>query len=190
MNLYVHRLGLTALAAAFAIGVSGCGGDAGETVRQTRTDTLGGPAGEGYSVATVYSPNLGIDLGAMRPLPSGLYLRDLEPGAGDTAVAGNRVLVDYTGWLPNGVEFDASNGNPIAFTLGVGEVIPGWDQGIAGMRAGGRRVLVIPPALAYGEPGRPGVIPPSSTLVFDVRLIEIMADSAAATSDTSATAHE
>lgn len=178
-NLVPHRAARLLLAAFTTAGTFACGGDSGADSADMLPDSMSGPSGAGHQVATVYAPNLGIDLAAMTPQPSGLYMRNLEPGAGDTTSAGDRVRVEYTGWLPNGVEFDASNGNPISFTIGVGDVIAGWDEGLTGMRPGGRRVLVIPPALAYGESGRPGVIPPSSTLVFDVRLIEIIADSAA-----------
>jgi FKBP-type peptidyl-prolyl cis-trans isomerase len=134
----------------------------------------------GGQVATAYAAELGVDLNAMAELEGGLRIRDFEPGAGDTASAGDRVSVDYTGWLPNGVQFDASEGDPITFTLGVGEVITGWDTGIAGMQAGGRRMLVIPPGMAYGDRGRAGVIPPNATLVFDVTLVEVRPDTAAA----------
>jgi FKBP-type peptidyl-prolyl cis-trans isomerase len=134
----------------------------------------------GGQVATAYAPELGVDLNAMVELEGGLRIRDFEPGAGDTASAGDRVSVNYTGWLPNGVQFDSSDGNPITFTLGVGEVIGGWDMGVAGMQVGGRRMLVIPPAMAYGERGRAGVIPPNATLVFDVTLVDVMPDTTGA----------
>ena len=123
-------------------------------------------------VAMEYAPELNVNLAAMARLPTGLYVKDLEGGDGDVAVNGRAVRVHYTGWLPNGVQFDSSqNGEPLTFTIGAGDVIKGWEEGVSGMRPGGRRMLVIPPALAYGERGYPGVIPPNSTLVFDVRLV-------------------
>ncbi len=103
---------------------------------------------------------------------------DLREGTGRQAAAGNRVTTNYTGWLydPNGVDhkgrqFDSGNG--FAFTLGVGSVITGWDRGIAGMKVGGLRRLVIPPDLGYGSGGSGSVIPPNATLVFDVELVDV-----------------
>ena len=95
-------------------------------------------------------------------------------GTGATAQAGQHVKVDYTGWLTNGKKFDSSvgTGKPIEVLLGAGQVIKGWDEGIAGMKVGGKRQLRIPPDLAYGAKGYSGLIPPNSTLIFDVRLVE------------------
>jgi len=107
--------------------------------------------------------------------PSGLQYWDIKAGTGPTAAAGQKVKVDYTGWLTNGKKFDSSvgTGRPFEFTLGAGEVIKGWDEGVAGMKVGGKRQLRIPPDLAYGDRGAGGVIPPNATLIFDVRLIAI-----------------
>ena len=104
-----------------------------------------------------------------------LVKEDLVIGKGDTAEPGNDVLVHYVGWLENGQQFDSSRArrDPLDFALGAGDVIKGWDQGIAGMKVGGKRKLVIPPALAYAEHGCGGVIPPQATLVFEVELLEV-----------------
>ena len=108
--------------------------------------------------------------------PAELVVEDLEVGDGDGATAGSRVQVHYSGvaWS-SGQEFDSSwdRGEPFAFPLGAGHVIPGWDQGVAGMRVGGRRRLTIPPDLAYGSRGAGGVIAPGETLVFVVDLLAV-----------------
>ncbi len=104
-----------------------------------------------------------------------LMVEDLEVGTGDACKAGDRVSMHYTGWLTNGKKFDSSvdRNQPFDFQLGVGQVIPGWDQGVEGIRVGGKRKLTIPPHLGYGEFGAGNVIPPNATLVFEVELLEI-----------------
>ncbi len=106
---------------------------------------------------------------------SGLKYEDLNEGEGDLAEAGHRVSVHYTGWLLDGDKFDSSvdRNQPFDFTLGNGMVIRGWDEGVAGMRVGGKRRLTIPPQLGYGARGAGGVIPPNATLVFDVELLAV-----------------
>jgi len=106
---------------------------------------------------------------------SGLTYWDIKVGTGTTAVAGKPVRVHYTGWLTNGNKFDSSvdRGQPFVFNLGAGEVIRGWDEGVAGMKAGGKRQLKIPAALGYGARGAGGVIPPNATLIFDVELLGV-----------------
>jgi FKBP-type peptidyl-prolyl cis-trans isomerase FkpA len=107
--------------------------------------------------------------------PSGLTIEELTLGEGDQAESGRMVSVHYTGWLTDGTKFDSSKdrNDPFDFPLGRGRVIPGWDEGVAGMRVGGARRLTIPSHLAYGEYGAGGVIPPHATLVFEVELLAV-----------------
>ena len=104
-----------------------------------------------------------------------LKMEDIKVGAGAVAETGKSVTVHYTGWLTNGTKFDSSkdHGQPFTFHLGGGEVIKGWDQGVAGMKVGGVRKLTIPPNLGYGARGAGGVIPPNATLVFEVELLGV-----------------
>jgi peptidylprolyl isomerase len=106
---------------------------------------------------------------------SGLKYYDIEVGDGPTPATGQNVVVHYTGWLLDGTKFDSSldRGEAFTFSLGAGRVIHGWDEGLATMKVGGKRQLVIPPELAYGEQGAGGVIPPNATLVFEVELVDI-----------------
>lgn len=107
---------------------------------------------------------------------SGVAIEELQPGDGAEATGpGQFVTVHYTGWLEDGTEFDSSHNRaePFAFPLGVGFVIPGWDQGLVGMRVGGKRRLTIPPELGYGSGGAGGVIPPNATLIFEVELLDV-----------------
>lgn len=106
---------------------------------------------------------------------SELKKEDIKVGSGAEAVSGKMVSVHYTGWLTDGKKFDSSvdRGQPFTFTLGAGQVIRGWDEGVAGMKVGGKRKLTIPPAMAYGDAGAGGVIPPNATLVFDVELLDV-----------------
>lgn len=106
---------------------------------------------------------------------SGLQYWDIQMGTGETAASGQPVSVHYTGWLTSGEKFDSSldRGQPFAFTLGAGQVIRGWDEGVAGMKVGGKRQLKIPPELGYGAGGAGGVIPPNAALIFDVELLGV-----------------
>ena len=106
--------------------------------------------------------------------PSGLEYDDLTKGTGEEATRGDVVVVHYTGWLKDGTQFDTSRGGePFSFKLGAGEVIPGWDEGVTFMKAGGKRKLWIPPALGYGRRGSLPGIPPNAELVFEVEVVEI-----------------
>jgi|SRR5271169_3887340 len=106
---------------------------------------------------------------------SGLVYWDIRVGNGEVAKEGSRVRVHYTGWLTTGKKFDSSvdAGTPFDFRIGNGDVIKGWEEGVAGMRVGGKRQLHIPPALAYGAQGYPGAIPANATLIFDVQLLAV-----------------
>ena len=113
-------------------------------------------------------------------MPNGLKYTDVKVGDGATAKAGNKVSVNYTGWLydngAKGKKFDSSldRGQPFQFTLGAHQVIAGWDEGVAGMKVGGKRTLIIPPELGYGARGAGGgAIPPNATLIFDVDLLQV-----------------
>ena len=114
--------------------------------------------------------------------PENLQTTDVKQGTGAEATVGHTVVVHYTGWLydpskpdSHGAKFDSSRdrAQPFSFPLGAGRVIKGWDQGVAGMKVGGQRTLVIPPQLGYGARGAGGVIPPNATLIFDVELLDV-----------------
>jgi FKBP-type peptidyl-prolyl cis-trans isomerase len=116
----------------------------------------------------------------MPTTPSGLIYTDSEVGSGDEAVSGKSVSVHYTGWLQEpggqkGKKFDSSvdRGQPFGFRLGAGQVIRGWDEGVMGMKIGGKRTLIIPSELGYGARGAGGVIPPNATLIFEVELLGV-----------------
>jgi peptidylprolyl isomerase len=135
-----------------------------------------GDSGDDTSKADITVPN-----GPTVKLPTGspptqLEVKDLKTGTGSEAKTGDQVSVQYIGVLyDNGSKFDSSydHGQPFSFKLGGGEVIPGWDQGVAGMKVGGRRELIIPPDLAYGAQGQPPTIPPNATLVFVIDLVKV-----------------
>ena len=107
--------------------------------------------------------------------PSGLSYVDIVVGSGLQPISGKPVKVHYTGWLENGTKFDSSvdRGEPFVFTVGVGEVIPGWDEGVMTMKVGGKRRLIVPSQLGYGATGAGGVIPPNATLIFEVELLDV-----------------
>jgi FKBP-type peptidyl-prolyl cis-trans isomerase len=134
----------------------------------------GDSGGETTSVAdTGPKPTVDVPEG---PAPTELVVKDLKTGDGAEAKSGDQVSVQYVGVLyDGGKEFDSSwdHGQPFSFQLGSGQVIPGWDQGVAGMKVGGRRELIIPPELAYGKQGQPPTIPGSATLVFVIDLVSV-----------------
>src|ERR1044072_7267836 len=157
---------LTIVACA-ALAIAGCGGDDDSSSDSTSaTTTVEAPAKK--TKPKVTAPD-----GAP---PTPLEIKEPEAGTGAEAKAGDKVTVQYVGVnYKNGKEFDSSwsRNEPFPFTLGAGEVIPGWDQGVEGMKVGSRRELVIPPELAYGEAGAPPSIPPNETLIFVIDLLEV-----------------
>lgn len=133
----------------------------------------GGSGGAPPMTEIDFVPELGIHLGEMTRSSSGLYTLDLEVGDGTEARPNRRVTVHYIGWFPDGKAFDSTlaDGEPVSFVLGQREVIRGWDEGIRGMKEGGRRKLVIPPGLAYGRRGLDEVVPSNAVLVFEIQQI-------------------
>jgi len=139
----------------------------------SKTATTGKTAVRKKAPVTKVDPNAPTPVtGAGTTTATGLQYWDIKQGTGATAVTGQKVEVQYTGWLTDGHKFDSSvgTGRNFAFMLGQGQVIKGWDEGVAGMKVGGKRQLRIPPQLAYGDRGFPGAIPAGSTLIFDVEL--------------------
>jgi hypothetical protein len=128
------------------------------------------PVADGDIEHTQFSPSLGVDLSKMLRRPTGLYVQDLEVGTGSVAAQGRTAVIRYTGYLPDGKQFDSGE---ITISIGAGKVIRAWDEGVLGMRVGGRRRLVAPPHLAYGLRGAPPAIPPNAVLVFDMELTQV-----------------
>lgn len=165
---YQMRLSRLATAAAVIV-LAGCNGtNKGTTAVDTNVYTED-PATSQYASA------LNVNIGTMLKTPSGLYYKDLTAGTGAVAAAGYTVRVQYAGYLVNGTQFDTSDGktpNYYEFLLNAGKVIKGWDEGVQGMKVGGKRQLVIPPTLGYGSSGS-GSIPANAILVFEVSLIGV-----------------
>ena len=153
------------LALAVLVGAWGCKANESGTTASSEgtanTGTTAAPATPGVKAGTV-------------TLPSGLQYEDLVQGDGPVAETGTQVSVHYTGWLTDGTKFDSSldSGQPITFQIGTGSIIQGWNEGIRGMKVGGKRKLTIPPHLGYGAGGRPP-IPPNATLLFEVELVAV-----------------
>ena len=126
------------------------------------------------TISTTTAP-MDLALNPSEPLPTDLVVTDLVVGSGPEATTGSTVSVNYVGALPDGTVFDASanHGGAFTFPLGAGQVIRGWDEGVKGMKVGGKRRLVIPPGLAYGDQAVGGVIPANATLVFEVELVSV-----------------
>ena len=133
------------------------------------------PAEDLTRADTSFAPSLGVDLAKMTRRPSGLHVLERRRGSGAVADSGRWVTVNYTGWLTDGTVIDDTRKakKPRDVLLGFGKVIPAWEEGLRGMRAGGRRLLVVPPALGYGAAGQPGTVPSRATLVFDVELVRV-----------------
>ncbi len=133
------------------------------------------PAVSGDPAALVFAPSLNVKLDSTELRPSGLYVHDLVLGTGPTADSMTTAEVHYTGWLADGTKFDSSRDRKetFRFTVGIGQVIGGWDEGVRGMKVGGKRQLIVPARLGYGDIGSPPVIPRMATLVFEVELVGV-----------------
>ena len=161
------------LVAMMLLGPLGCGeGKRPEPAADAGTAEAPGAAPE--ISRTTFAPSLGVDLTAMRQTPRGAWVRDLTVGTGAEVGAGTQVAIHYVGTLPDGKQFDANGptDQPFVFRINAGEVVPGFDEGVLGMKVGGRRQVIIPPALGYGAQGN-GPIPGNSILVFTIELVRV-----------------
>jgi FKBP-type peptidyl-prolyl cis-trans isomerase FkpA len=158
--------------------LTACGGAAPQLQQEQHEDVVATPASQpaperNITETLAYSPALGVDFSQMTRSATGVYSRDIMVGTGPEASAGKMVVVHFNAFLPDGTRFDNSRDfdEPKEFTLGSGAVIRGWDEGMRGMKVGGKRLLVIPPDQAYGQAGAP--VPPGSTVVYEVELLEV-----------------
>lgn len=133
------------------------------------------PSVSGSPQELAFAPALNVKLDSTELRPSGLYVHDLVVGSGAVADSMSTAEVHYTGWLADGTKFDSSHdgGQTFRFTIGAGQVIAAWDEGVRGMRVGGKRQLIVPPRLGYGDVGFPPAIPRMATLVFEVELVDL-----------------
>jgi len=159
------------------LAIMGCqqSGTTDQSATTSAAATTTGDAAKSEPAATTPAATSGATEGQERTLQGGLKVTDIKVGSGPIAESGNTIAVHYTGWLMDGTKFDSSldRGDPIVFQLGAGRVIKGWEEGVKGMRVGGKRKLVIPSSMGYGERGYPPVIPPDATLQFEVELMDV-----------------
>jgi FKBP-type peptidyl-prolyl cis-trans isomerase len=163
------------VSASFLVGLVACGGsEPDQPAPEIEATAAVAESPASVAMDMEFAADLGVDLDEMTRLPTGLYYQDLTEGSGLGARDGHVLNVYYTGRLTTGEQFDSNTeGDGYSFQLGRRQVILGWEQGVQGMRIGGKRRLVIPPSLGYGQRGFPPVIPPSATLVFEVELLNI-----------------
>ena len=167
-----------AFGAIAALSIAACASGGGSATPATTTSSSTtttasiplSPIADGDIEHTQFSPSLGIDLTKLTRRPDGLYVQDFAIGTGSVAAQGRTAVLRYTGYLTNGKQFDAGE---ITITIGTGKVIRAWDEGVLGMRVGGKRRLVSPPHLAYGAKGAAPAIPPNAVLVFDMELLQV-----------------
>ncbi|HEX2722504.1 MAG TPA: FKBP-type peptidyl-prolyl cis-trans isomerase [Gemmatimonadaceae bacterium] len=119
---------------------------------------------------TTFASSLGVNLAASTRTANGVYYRDITVGSGPVVANGQQITVRYTGWLSNGTQFDSNTTTGFPFVLGIGRVIAGWDEGLQGIRVGGKRQLIIPPSMGYGSSGN-GPIPGNAVIVFNVEVV-------------------
>ena len=172
MTPIARRLAAAALVAALTAGCASTHGATSSPAPAGSDAAKGAPAAGGAAPAPAAAVQ---PAGGVHHLADGLVFEDLVVGDGTMAEEGMTATVHYTGWLTDGTKFDSSvdRGQPFSFTLGEHHVIAGWEEGVRGMRVGGKRKLTIPPDLGYGAQGAGGVIPPNATLVFEVELLGV-----------------